>query len=45
MLRRLVWMTEVTFDQMKQKLKDANTEVEDYDGESVPIGLDEGEWI
>jgi hypothetical protein len=45
MLRRLVWMTGVTFEQMKQKLKDTNTEVEDYDGESVPIGLDEGEWI
>jgi hypothetical protein len=46
MLRRLVWMTGVSFANMKKTLENRNVEVDEYDGESIPVGIDdEAEWI
>jgi hypothetical protein len=45
MLRRLVWMTGVSFEHMKRTLRDTNVDLEDDDGESIPVGLDDGESI
>jgi hypothetical protein len=45
MLRRLVWMTGVSFQDMKRKLEETNTEIEEYAGEAIPLGLEGAEWI
>ena len=44
MLRRLVWMTGVTYKEMKEKLIELNTPVEEYEGESIQLG-EMGEWV